>query len=128
MVLVLRFELLNLLLVILDDCALLPLVLLSEPLQLLLYLLVFLGQLIPQGFLSLLDLALQLLVLPSELLDKRVQVGDPLVEPLEAYPLLPLLAGCHIKVPLHVSQLTRQVLPLEALVLQLTPQVLELGE
>jgi hypothetical protein len=31
-------------------------------------------------------------------------------------------------VPLHVSQLTRQVLPLEALVLQLTPQVLELGE
>jgi len=128
MVLVLRFELLYNFLVILDDCALLPLVLLSELLHLLLYLLVLLGQLIPQGFLSLLDLALQLLVLPSELLDKRVQVGDPLVEPLEADSLLPLLAGCHIQVPLHVSQLARQVLPLEALVLQLTSQVLELGE
>ena len=92
----LGFELLDQPLVCLGDSPLLLLVILRELLQLLLYLLVLLRQLIPQGFLSLLDLPLQLLVLPSELLHKSIQAGDPLVEPLEADLLLPLLCGCHI--------------------------------
>lgn len=126
MCLVLRCELFDQPLVILGDRPLLLLVVPFELLEPPAHLLLLLRQLLPHRLLSKLDLRLQLPVLPAELLDEGVQVGDPLVEPLEAGPLI---TGRHLqKLPLQVSQLGRQVLSRQALLVQLAPLVLQLGK
>ena len=106
-----------------------PLLLLVFPLDLLeppSHLLLLLRELLPHRLLSQVDLRLQLPVLPAELLNEGVQVGDPLVQTLEARTLV---TGRHItKLLLQVSKLGGQVLSRQAMLVQLAPLVFQLGK